>query len=80
MEMVGSTGTDVKRVFTSYEKMHSPCSNWMVFMFQVLGVPDVVGRVAYQWPQGSSQLLGNTISDHIPTGYNGPKGVPCLCV
>ena len=23
----GSTGTDVNRVFTSYNEMHSPCSN-----------------------------------------------------
>ena len=43
MEMAGSTDTDGKRPFTSYDEMPSHYSNWMDFVFyKILGVPDVV--------------------------------------
>ena len=33
MVMAGSTGTDVKRVFTSYDVIHSPCPSMMYLIW-----------------------------------------------
>ena len=42
----------------------------------MVGVPNVVGGVTYQWPEDVIQLLGQNISTCTPIIYSGPKGVP----
>ena len=53
MVIVGSTGTDAKRAYTSLEVIHFPYSSLMFFdlFHRVLCVADVVGRMAYQWSE-----------------------------
>ena len=43
MEITGSTGTDVKTAFTSYDEMHSPLPlDGLDVLHKMVGVPDVV--------------------------------------
>ena len=51
--------------------------------FKVLGVPDVMRGVSYQWPEDG--MLANSfatlyVCDCTPAGCHEPKAVPCLCI
>ena len=43
------------------------------------GVPDV-GVMTYQWCENVSCLLGHSMHDCTCAGFNGFKGVSCLCI
>ena len=44
--------------------------------YKLLGVPDVMRKMSYQWPADVSQVLCHPIYESIPVGYYyGPEGV-----
>ena len=40
---------------------------------KVLGIPDMVGGLTYQWSDEVGLLLFHSICDGPPAGYNGPE-------